>query len=334
MAISNTKKEFIAHAVIKVLFSRFFLFPENADKNRNAPFHVAFLNAFKTKLDSKVCDIPNFISLSSWMHGLNTALGQSFFESVAHILCNGEKRTFINQQIFTNQVAAISEIMIELKNGTKTPDLDREDQIIKSMSYGDTQNASNFTADCIFMTKKEVVAIELKSVRPNSGEMRGEKQKVLYSKAVLQRLYPDKTVKYFFGFPFDPTADTPTGYEKNRFLKYLVEAEKFCAKEELLIADELWSCLSQSKNTMEEILHIINTIATPQFMDIFNQIQSITPNNWEQHRDLLEKWFLYSELAIFDKVQQFKEDSDLRILNQCIFKSDGSYNNNRLSLLR
>ena len=71
--------------------------------------------------------------------------------------------------------------------------------------------------------------------------MRGEKQKILAGRAVLRALYPTKNVKYIFGFPFDPTSDDDTTYDKARFLHYLVEAEKFVAHEDFLIADELWS---------------------------------------------------------------------------------------------
>ena len=81
-------KEKIALEVIRTLYHRFNNFPENADKNRNAPFHEAFLKAFSDKLQGKVPDTPFFISLSSWLHGLNTTLGQSFFEKVSHHLSN------------------------------------------------------------------------------------------------------------------------------------------------------------------------------------------------------------------------------------------------------
>ena len=101
MALSNIKKEQIAHSVIKVLHSRFNLFPSEEGENRNAPFHIAFLQAFQHQLEGRVRDIPDFISLSSWMHGLNTSLGQSFFESVAHILCDGEKREFKSKRVFS-----------------------------------------------------------------------------------------------------------------------------------------------------------------------------------------------------------------------------------------
>ncbi|MDB5227805.1 MAG: Type site-specific deoxyribonuclease [Bacteroidota bacterium] len=94
MPILDIIKEKISIEVIKVLVTRFESFPEDASGNRNAPFHAAFLNAFADKLDGKVPDTPFFISMSSWLHGLNTTLGQVFFEKVAHHLSNGEKREY------------------------------------------------------------------------------------------------------------------------------------------------------------------------------------------------------------------------------------------------
>ena len=109
----------------------------------------------------------------------------------------------------------------------------------------------------IIEARDEIIAIELKSVRPNSGEGRGEKQKILYGKASLKLLYPNKKIRFFVGFPFDPTSPTSTEYDKNRFFNYLIEFKKFFAHEEILIASELWDFLSNGKKTMEEILDII-----------------------------------------------------------------------------
>ncbi|MBO4778251.1 MAG: TdeIII family type II restriction endonuclease [Bacteroidales bacterium] len=327
--IESRKKERIAQTIIKILVSRFSSFPEDGNNNRNAPFHVAFLNAFSDKLNGRVRDIPDYISLSSWLQGLNTSLGQSFFESVAHILCDGEKKDFKGKTIYSNQVNAISEIMIDLKNSTQQPSLERENEIILNNRYGDTQNASNFTADCFYETDNEVVAIELKSVRPNSGEMRGEKQKILQAKAVLQVLYPNKTIKYFFGFPFDPTSSTYSGYDKQRFIKYLVEAEKFIDQSELLIADELWSFLLGEQNgVMDELIHIINTIATPEFMEKYSTIQ----DKKQGYENILSDWFLTTERFIFDNRNRLQGNSYRKIANQSVFKIDGSYNDKRYEL--
>lgn len=331
MALTNTQKEQIAQSVIKVLYTRFNSFPEDDGANRNAPFHVAFLRAFQSRLDGRVKDIPDFINLSSWMHGLNTTLGQTFFESVAHTLCVGEKRDFKGKKIYKNQMTAIADIMIDLKNGTQQPSVQREDAIINASANGEIQDAPNFTADCFYETDTNVVAIELKSVRPNSGEMRGEKQKILLGRAVLRALYPGKNVKYIFGFPFDPTSDGNTTYDKARFLHYLVEAEKFVAHDDFLIADEFWSFLASSNGAMQEMLDIINRIATPEFMDIFNKIQDDQLPQQEK-RKLLNEWYQYSEVAIIDNVR--RTPSNCRLYNLPIFKTDGGYNEKRLQLLR
>lgn len=327
--ITERKKELIAQTIIKILVSRFNSFPEDGNNNRNAPFHVAFLNAFSDKLNERVRDIPDYISLSSWLQGLNTSLGQSFFESVAHILCDGEKKDFKGKKIYSNQVNAISEIMIDLKNSTQQPSLERENEIIINNGYGDTQNASNFTVDCFYETDNDVVAIELKSVRPNSGEIRGEKQKILQAKAVLRELYPNKTIKYFFGFPFDPTSLTYSGYDKQRFIKYLVEAEKFIDQSEILLADELWSFLLGEQNgVMDELIHIINTIATPEFMKKYSTIQ----DKKQGYENILSDWFLTTERFIFDNKNRIQGNSFKKIANQGVFKTDGSYNNKRYEL--
>ena len=137
-------------------------------------------------------------------------------------------------------------------------------------------------------------------------------------------------MKYIFGFPFDPTSDGDTTYDKARFLHYLVEAEKFVAHEDFLIADELWSFLASSNGAMQEMLDIINRIATPEFMDIYDKIQDEHVDKREK-RALLESWYQYSEVAIIDNVRY--TTTNCRLYNQPIFKTDGGYNEKRLQLL-
>ena len=329
MRIPNSKKEQIALFIIKTLYSHWMSINDtHCVINTNTPFDKAFgticTNEYKIK------DIDRYLCKNAILNWLNTDEGQSFFVNIANILCDGEKKDFKGKLIFTNQINAISEIMIDLKNGTQEPSLSRENQIINNNRSGNKQTAQNFTADCFYETDTEVVAIELKSVRPNSGEMKGEKQKILQAKAVLQELYPNKIIKYYFGFPFDPTSTSDTEYDKSRFIDYLVEAEKFIDKDEILIADGLWSfLLGKESGVMAELLNIINTIATPSFMDKYNSIQ----NKDTGYDSILTEWFLDSEHTIFENRNRFTEKSYIRIKNQNIFNTDGSYNNKRLELL-
>ena len=96
--IANEQKELIAIEVIRTLHSQFEKFPDEETVNRNAPFHELFLKTFSEKFKNRIKSIPDFISLASWMHGLNTSLGQSFFEKTSHILSGGVKKPFTTEK--------------------------------------------------------------------------------------------------------------------------------------------------------------------------------------------------------------------------------------------
>ncbi|MEA3350290.1 MAG: TdeIII family type II restriction endonuclease [Chloroflexota bacterium] len=334
--IVNSKREAIAWEVIKTLVKRFKKFPKDSSENRNAPFHEAFLNAFVDELEGKVVDIPFLISISSWLHGLSTTLGQSFFENVAHVLSDGEKRDFTPDsnmllQITNLQKSTIADIITDLKNRNKQPDLEAENIILVSAStQGDVIDANKFSVD-VYIDDDDITAIELKTVKPNSGEMRGEKQKILEAKAALFKKYSGKRVSYYIGFPFDPTSDTPTDSDKARFMNSIIGGTSYFAPKEVLLAGELWDFLSGDTNTMKQILEIINTIATPEFMNDYKflKISKNRKMDQQRYRILLKKWFLFSELFLFDNDKKLKENinttSDKRQYNQHIFKYDGKY---------
>lgn len=337
--LNNEKIQKISCAVIKTTYAKFLDFPIDASRNRNAPFHKAFLNAFSDKLEGKVSDIPFFISLSSWFHGLNTTLGQSFFEKVSHILSDGTKQEFKALKISQSQQTSIADIITELKNGIHTPNLTRENGIIFTNNTVQDKDASNFTADCFYEEADKLVAIELKTVKPNSGVFKNEKEKMLSAKAGLKNAHPTKDVLFYLGFPFDPLSDTATGSDKNRFMGYSVDFKKFFEPVEVLLADELWNFLSGDTNTMQQILDIINRIANPHFMENYNYL--LDSNNIILNKPefltKLEEWNLFSEISLVKKNDEInsriKGNRNLtRVYNQPLFK-DGNYNKDRFSTL-
>ncbi|MGL5919821.1 MAG: TdeIII family type II restriction endonuclease, partial [Bacteroidales bacterium] len=264
--IAERKIERISHIIINVLYSRFENFPEDAAGNRNAPFHMAFLNAFTDKFQDKVPDIPYFITMSSWLHGLSTTLGQTFFEKTAHILSDGDKREYTSKKlgllkITESQSAEVGNIISELYNGVCKPNIKEEEQRIYALNDGKEVEATGFSADVYYETETDITAIELKSVKPNSGEMRGEKKKILEGKAALKRLHPNKNVTFYIGFPFDPTG-SGVEYDKERFSDTVINLRKSFALDEMLIAGELWDKLSGVEGTMQTLLDAINNIAT------------------------------------------------------------------------
>ncbi|HEY5465125.1 MAG TPA: TdeIII family type II restriction endonuclease [Hanamia sp.] len=338
MPFSKDVIERISIEVIKVLYKKFRDFPDDASGNRNAPFHKAFLKAFSTTLEKNVSDIPFFISLSSWLHGLNTTLGQSFFERVGHILSNGEKREYTskklgNLNIDRRQKEIITTIITTLSNAIDNPNLDNED--LKLIVTETTENISalDFSADIFIEDADKIIAIEMKSVRPNSGELRGEKQKILEGKAALKYLYPNKKILFFIGFSFDPTNSPiePTGYDKRRFLASIINMNKYFHENEVLLASELWNFLSGEQNTMEMILDIINSIADVGFLKNYHFI--INDQNrliTEEYKMKLIQWNLFSELELVDNDSLIKNkignDKRLqRIYNQLIFKEQKDF---------
>lgn len=348
MALTNQQKEKISIEVIKTLVTRFDNFPEDASNNRNAPFHEAFLNAFSDKLNGKVSDTPFFISLSSWLHGLNTTLGQIFFENIAHHLCNGEKREYTSKRlgnltITQSQRNHIAQIIADLSNTTTTPDLTNENNLLFA-NYNDAViNAMDFSADVFIEDTNTITAIELKSVKPNSGEMKGEKQKILEGKAALYRQFPGKQIHFYMGFPFDPTVnpatDTVTSFDKTRFLGSIINMTKYFDPNETLVASELWNMLSGQPNTMEEILEIINAISTTSFLNKFQMLTDNTKRLSVAYRNQLIEWNLFSELELIDNnnslVQNIGTDTTLtRIYNKIAFDKKGNYNTDRYSTLK
>ncbi|OIO48656.1 MAG: hypothetical protein AUJ32_00095 [Parcubacteria group bacterium CG1_02_40_82] len=260
MALIQDQQNRISEVVKDILLRRIDNFPELGAQIRNAPFHAAFLECFKEKIAPLKVEIPYLVAIASWLHGLNTSLGTGF-ENISHILSGGYKRNFTGAyklSVKTAQASNIESIIRDLKSVICSPNLARENNLIFDYIESDRAvDSLEFTVDNYIDKENEIIAIELKSVRPNSGEGRGEKQKILYAKAALKLQNPNKNIRYFIGFPFDPTSEEPTGYNKERFFNYLIEFKKYFAPEEVLIAKELWDFLSGGRKTMESILDVI-----------------------------------------------------------------------------
>lgn len=260
MVLTSDQKNRISEVIKGILLKRLDNFPELNAQIRNAPFHSVLLECFKEKLGRLNVEMPYLIAIASWLHGLNTSLG-SGFENISHILSGGYKRRFTGEfglKVKSTQASQIEKIVRDLKSGVHSPNLIRENELIFNYQNNDPEvDSLPFTVDVYIERNKEIIAIELKSVRPNSGEGRGEKQKILYGKAALKLQNPNKKIKFFIGFPFDPTSEDATGYDKKRFLNYLIEFKKFFSHEEILIAEELWDFLSERPKTMDDILDVI-----------------------------------------------------------------------------
>lgn len=171
MALSQDQKNRIGEVVKTILLRRLENFPELGAEIRNAPFHAAFLECFHQQLGALNIETPYLIAIASWLHGLNTSLGTGF-ENISHILSGGYKRSFAHPyrlKVTQEQANHIENIIRDLKAGTYKPDLIREDELILNLSSRSPEiDALPFTVDTYIERDDEIIAIELKSVRPNS----------------------------------------------------------------------------------------------------------------------------------------------------------------------
>ncbi len=326
---SKITKEEIALTVIKVLFSSFSYFPENKEENKFSPFYKSFLNAAEER---SIQNTPYSLQLAD----LSASLGAPFFERVAHILSGGEKKAFTKKkktllEITRKQQEVISDIMSKLKKGDIPPSSSNEQHILKNASLqGDKIEADDITIDVFWDDGKKIVAIELKTVKPNSGIMRDEKRQILETRSAFSLKYPNKEIDFYIGFPFDPYSPSPTESNKDNFLKMIVGGEKYFALDEVLLANELWAFLSGEETAMQQILDIINVIATPEFMKNYFFLKNKTnrKNNENEYKSYLRNWFLFSELELIENnaiIEEKLDGKSRRTYNQSMFKSEGEY---------
>ncbi len=337
--ITEPQKELIAIEIIEPLYLQIEEIVEAINCHQREKFTDTFLTSLRNESTKK-------ITLESWANGLSTTIGQNFFENVAFILSDGEKREYTsgklgNLKITKKQRENISEITANLSNKTTKPNLLEEDNLIFAFDETELINAMDFSADVFIDDGVNITAIELKTVKPNSGGSRGEKQKILEGKAALFNKYPNHKISFFLGFPFDPTSkDSATGFDKERFTKSVINLNKSFAPEEILLAGELWNKLSSEADTMEQILDIINSIATVQFLNEYNFLneQQNKLDNPQKYREILSRWNLFSEIELFDKESELlnrikNHKSAIKIFNQMIFK-DGKYRQDRHETLK
>ena len=114
---------------------------------------------------------------------------------------------------------------------------------------------------------------------------------------------------------------------------------KYFAANETLVANELWDMLSGQSNTMDDILEIINTISTTEFLNKFQLLSDNSKRLTPEYRIQLNEWYLVSEMELIDNnntiVGKIGADRTLtRVYNKTILDNKGNYNTERFNTLK
>jgi len=338
--MNDKVKEKIACLIIEMIWNRFIDIPFFDSKDNPSVFQDSFIKNFNLSNEQSSSETPDKLNNVIQTFYLSKIADIVFFERTAQILCDGEKRKFKNLTINTTQQSAVNEIISSLKNNNSKPNLIRENELIFSELGKASNSIPNFDADVYYEDGNNIVIIEIKTVKPNSGIFKVEKEKILLAKAALKNLHPKKNVYYYLAFPFDPLNKEKYGYDKERFFSYSIDFKKFFDSDEVLLADEFWNFLSGEKETMQDILAIINYISTPDFMTKYNFINDSNNliSDEKIYKELLQQWFLKKELQVVDNRKTLLELSQkdkkiIKLLNQNLFDTEGKYKEDRINSL-
>lgn len=136
------------------------------------PFHIHLLGKDR-------------LALFSFIHSLNTSFGTTIFEPVAEMLAQSQFDEVKRQKKLGNQISKdaqneIQNIMDLLLTGNKNPNKKEElKHVLKCSKSGEITQTKATQVDLFLRKGNEVYFIDLKSPKPNIGEVKGFKRTLL-----------------------------------------------------------------------------------------------------------------------------------------------------------
>ena len=201
----------------------------------------------------------------SFIHSLATTLGMSVYEKISEIVASthyDEVKTGydVEGEITTEENSVISQILQEIKNGTRTANKEQEiKEILKCKNNGGRK--IKIRADLFLRKENDEYYIEIKTAKPNIDVFIKSKQKLLEWVALRK-----KKVNTILALPYNPYHPEP--YNRFTMQGYLDE------QKELYVAEKFWEFLG-GKGTYEEVLEIFDEIGKEFKEKIQNKIKEV-----------------------------------------------------------
>ncbi|MBF0412367.1 MAG: TdeIII family type II restriction endonuclease [Desulfamplus sp.] len=192
------------------------------------------------------------IAAYSFIHSMATTLGMSIYEDVSVIIASETSdecfRNYgVGGVISKEQKSVIDRIVSELRNGTRTANIDTEiDEILKASTYnGEFQKSGNISDFYMKRDGKEHY-FEIKTVKPNIDVFEKSKTKLLEWVARKRT-----AVNVFLAFPYNP-------YHPKPYYRF-TEVGMMNPPNDFLVGDEYWDFIG-GKNTFIELLDVFNEV--------------------------------------------------------------------------
>ena len=188
-----TTKENIKERLKDALREKFKKYKPEADYK---PFHTRLLGKDR-------------MALFSFIHSLNTNFGTTIFEPVAEMLAQSQfdevqKQKKLGNQISKNAQNEIQNIMDSLLTGNKNPNKKEElKQVLKHIKSGEITQTKATQVDLFLRKDHNVYFIDLKSPKPNMGEVKGFKRTLLTWVAIYALENPKTKIHSLIAMPYN-----------------------------------------------------------------------------------------------------------------------------------
>jgi hypothetical protein len=205
------------------------------------------------------------VAAYSFIHSLATTLGMSVYEKVSEIIASvhyDEVKTGYDMEgeITNEENSTISQILQEIKNGTRTTNKEKEiKEILECNNNGGRK--IKIRADLFLKKGTDEYYIEIKTAKPNIDVFAKSKQKLLEWVALRK-----KKVYTILAIPYNPYHPEP--YNRFTMQGYLDE------EEDLYVADKFWELLG-GEGTYKEILGIFDEVGKEFKEKIQNKIKEV-----------------------------------------------------------
>ena len=184
------------------------------------------------------------MQLYSFIHSLITNFGSAIYEPVAEALAlrqfeNVELQRKLPNELSSTASARIDQLVDALIVGDRDADRSHEDAAIRSaIETGGSHIQTRLPRVDLWLESSDnaITMIEIKTVKPNSGDFERFKRNMLRWYAVGVEHYPGRTIRTALAFPYNP-------YYPNPYRRWTMKG-MLDIGQEVFVAEEFWNYLA------------------------------------------------------------------------------------------
>ncbi|GAB4174858.1 MAG: TdeIII family type II restriction endonuclease [Calditrichia bacterium] len=217
------------------------------------------------------------MALFSFIHSVNTMLGQSIFEHVGRIIAKPRAKRAIDQYrelegyISSQAVLKIDQIMRDLRAAKRKPDKVKETrEVLSAATKGELGRKLKKRVDLFLETHEGIeYYFELKTAKPNINEFTGIKKQLLDWIAMRGSENQNVNITTIVAIPYNP-------YEPEPYERWTLQG-LFDLEQEVLVGEEFWDLLGGEK-TYEDLLNVFEEAGLELYDEIDEKMKSLKNN--------------------------------------------------------